>query len=362
MIHWQDPDVVLLVAFIFSQMLVYTLGLYGWQLLRTFHYVEWPLLTRKLNFKLIYVPYLLVPEPFQVDCGIGMKCLSTIGNIADACASANLLMRSWALWTHKHWVQYTLLVLCIAHIIICFIVGLMNVKPTVDNDTLCGAVTSNSHHEVAIFVAYTIFFDFVILCSTLFGLRSKPRLGNKRLWAIIHRQGILYLVMTVVVNVPSLVFAHAALNPIMDVFFTIPATTISVIVSSAAFISLMSLKEDNFGERQEERQELTDMSSTGKRNGQFTTNVEITPSLFLNSGNIPMSLSRDFFDESLQSTSQFIEDGEYNSHYGPPSRPPGDLGPPPADHEMRSDDITNNIRQQSWIPQELDMVNISYWE
>ncbi|OSX66312.1 hypothetical protein POSPLADRAFT_1131844 [Postia placenta MAD-698-R-SB12] len=314
MIHWQDPDVVLLVAFIFSQMLVYTLGLYGWQLLRTFHYVEWPLLTRKMNFKLVY-------------------------------------NSRWALWTHKHWVQYTLLVLCIAHIIICFIVGVMNVKPTVDNDTLCGAVTSNSHHEVAIFVAYTIFFDFVILCSTLFGLRSKPRLGNKRLWAIIHRQGILYLVMTVVVNVPSLVFAHAALNPIMDVFFTIPA-----------FISLMSLKEDNFGERQEERQELTDMSSTGKRNGQFTTNVEITPSLFLNSGNIPMSMLRDFFDESLQSTSQFIEDGEYNSHYGPPSRPPGDLGPPPADHEMRSDDITNNIRQQSWIPQEFDIVNISYWE
>lgn len=345
MVHWQDPDVVLLISFTFSQMLVFTLGLYGWQLLITFHYVEWPLLTRRLNFKPIYVPYLLgrycllsvlialviitqVPEPF-VDCGVGMKCLSTIGNIAGACASANLLMRSWALWTHKRWVQLTLMVLCIAHIIISFIVGLMNVKPTEDNHTLCGAVTSDNHRELAIFVAYTVFFDIVILCSTLFGLGPKSRLGNRRLWAVVHRQGILYVVTAVVVNVPSLVFTLAALNPIMDIFFSIPATMISVIISSAAFISLMNLKEDDssdLSERQGERQELTDMSTAAKGNGQFTTNVEITPSLFLNSGHMPINLSTDSFDESPQSTSRSTKDGGYDLHCGLPSRPPGDLG------------------------------------
>ncbi|OSX62300.1 hypothetical protein POSPLADRAFT_1046660 [Postia placenta MAD-698-R-SB12] len=278
MVHWQDPDVVLLISFTFSQMLVFTLGLYGWQLLITFHYVEWPLLTRRLNFKPIY-------------------------------------NSRWALWTHKRWVQLTLMVLCIAHIIISFIVGLMNVKPTEDNHTLCGAVTSDNHRELAIFVAYTVFFDIVILCSTLFGLGPKSRLGNRRLWAVVHRQGILYVVTAVVVNVPSLVFTLAALNPIMDIFFSIPA-----------FISLMNLKEDDSSERQGERQELTDMSTAAKGNGQFTTNVEITPSLFLNSGHMPINLSTDSFDESPQSTSRSTKDGGYDLHCGLPSRPPGDLG------------------------------------
>ncbi|KAF9807952.1 hypothetical protein IEO21_07987 [Rhodonia placenta] len=297
MVHWQDPDVVLLISFTFSQMLVFTLGLYGWQLLITFHYVEWPLLTRRLNFKPIY-------------------------------------NSRWALWMHKRWVQLTLMVLCIAHIIISFVVGLMNVKPTEDNHTLCGAVTSDNHRELAIFVAYTVFFDIVILCSTLFGLGPKSRLGNRRLWAVVHRQGILYVVTAVVVNVPSLVFTLAALNPIMDIFFSIPA-----------FISLMNLKEDNSSERQGECQELTDMSTAGKGNGHFTTNVEITPSLFPNSGHMPMSSSTGSFDESSQSTSQSTKDGGYNLHYGLPSRPPSDLSAPPLDYEMLSDKMTSNTRR-----------------
>ncbi len=76
MVHWQDPEVIVYVFFIYEQIAVFLLGFYGcapFFLLRYMKvtsflaqdpvlwstYIEWELITRKRAFRVVHIPWLL---------------------------------------------------------------------------------------------------------------------------------------------------------------------------------------------------------------------------------------------------------------------------------------------------------------
>jgi len=104
------------------------------------------------------------------------------------------------------------------------------------------------------------------------------------------------LITTLFVNVPVVVFAWIELNAVMDIFYSVPATTISVIVSSAAFIELIELKICDISEA-DTSQDPQHIRSSGKGVEVLTSHVDISPSLFINSDELPEGITRNSFDE-----------------------------------------------------------------
>ncbi|KAL6299474.1 hypothetical protein BKA93DRAFT_589421 [Sparassis latifolia] len=292
MVDWRSPDVIYVSGYVFSEVSVFTLGLYSWDFIMTLHHVEWPLVTCKLKFHWAYIPYILARHTtlaFLLSlviitcsasadaCPGGLKVLAMLGNLAVAGASTNLFIRTRTLWQHKYWVQIVLSVLSVGQWIVAFTVSMWNI--TNDLPT-CGPANAHSTvEEIFIFYVYTAFFDMLILAMTVLRLFSVGEAHGSPLWVRLYRQGIWYFVTALLVGLIILVFAGLNLNPVMNIIFTVPGIVISVIASSRAVISLTKLKEAGCTNAGTHSQNATATISIGRVN-QFTTNIELNSSLY----------------------------------------------------------------------------------
>ncbi|KAI0916511.1 hypothetical protein AcV5_002984 [Taiwanofungus camphoratus] len=309
MVDWQRPDVILICVYTFNQMVIYLLGVYGWQIVLTFHYVEWPLLIRRLKFQFAYIPYLIgrysllanliilaivTRGRYHVNCSAAFKCLAVLGSISIASASTNLLVRSVTLWHHNRLIQAFLVVLGIGQWCIGFSVGLTTFDSYGIDNSPCGLVSIDGHSELIVLYGYTVVCDFLILVFTVTGLISLGHVRKSRLFMRLHRQGLWYFILTVIVNLVVVVFACLNLNPIMNIMFSIPAVTISVIASSGAVTSLINLKDSDDIRDQHAPPEPDDGTTDfGSKDGQFTTQIEMALSVYRDSSEVQGNCSYD---------------------------------------------------------------------
>ncbi|CDO76523.1 hypothetical protein BN946_scf184750.g3 [Trametes cinnabarina] len=134
-------------------------------------------------------------------------------------------------------VVWLLSLACIGHAALVGVQGAKSVSSQWSNEARSCVVTQSSNVTMFTFYMYTVVMDFTILSLTIRGLWRKAALKSS-IGATLSEQCLWYCAATFLVNIPAAIFPILNLNVIMNVMFSMPAATVSVIMSSAAVLSL----------------------------------------------------------------------------------------------------------------------------
>ncbi|TBU21442.1 hypothetical protein BD311DRAFT_236920 [Dichomitus squalens] len=256
MVDWKDPEVIAYDFFLYEQIAVFLLGFYGCFL--TTWNVEWDLITRRRVFKVVHIPYLLARYitlsallffvisgrvKLKIACDVAYRIFAILGSLASMLASLIICSRPITIFRTLK-MRTPLYLLGIGGLGQLFLVisqGIWSVRARWDPASHGCAVVAWHSTFLGIQYLYTSVYDAAILLATLWAVR---RVHDGRRWGLgdaLRVQGLCYLVVTCVANVPVAVLAFSDLNTAMDVLLSMPAMTISV---SASSLALLSLKDD----------------------------------------------------------------------------------------------------------------------
>ncbi|KAI0670662.1 hypothetical protein C8Q78DRAFT_138810 [Trametes maxima] len=309
MVVWQDPVVVAFCGFLYNQNAVFLLGLFGNHFVTRLD-IEWSLITRKRRFTPVLIPYLfgrysilttllffVISNRFhhKISCDIAYKTLAVLGSSASYCSTLNLGIRSYIIWRDMNWlVVWLLSFACVGHAALVAVrtsdgspdallsvliklphpaEGARSVTAAWSVDTGSCVVVHSSNITMFIFYLYTMLMDFTILVLTVCGLWRKRALQSD-IGTTLSEQCLWYCAATFLVNIPAVVFPILNLNAVMNVIASMPATTVSVIMSSAA---VLSLKPEQYAEparSERPRRALMDIVARPReRRVTLTTNI-----------------------------------------------------------------------------------------
>ncbi|KAI0781230.1 hypothetical protein BD413DRAFT_608392 [Trametes elegans] len=252
MVAWQDPDVVAYCGFVYAQNAVFLLGLFTYHVITNLD-IEWALITRRRCFSPALIPYLfgrysmccilsffVLSRYFtrEIGCDVAYKFFAVLGCAASFCSTLNLGLRSYIIWKDMSRFVIWLLVLASAgHAALIVLQGIQSVSARWDPVARSCAIIETNNVSMFLFYLYTVLMDLAILVLTVCGLWRKAAL-NSDIGATLSEQCLWYCAATFVINIPSAALPLMNLNVIMDVIFSMPATTASVIASSSAVLSL----------------------------------------------------------------------------------------------------------------------------
>jgi len=281
MINWQSPEVMEVCAKIYAKFTDVAAGIYLWYFATTLHHVELPLITRKLKITPAFIPYFLgrygalttsISLPlasrgtFLTNCILLNNILATFASVVICSSSTIMLLRPFALWRRSICVISFLLLNSFAQWAIGIAVALESIIPRWNhNIPSCESTIptgSRSNPLLVTFYFYTLLFDFLLLVATVIGLHRQPTAKSSRLWTLLYKQGILYFLIALVVNLPVVVFVWLNFNGTMTIFFAVPGGSASVMASNAAFTSLLKMKDGSEVGHGQIRRDVESVSTT----------------------------------------------------------------------------------------------------
>ncbi|KAH8088930.1 hypothetical protein BXZ70DRAFT_500612 [Cristinia sonorae] len=253
MVNWQSNEVMDICEFMFKQSLMLILGIYLWEFLLSFPKIDLLLLTRRIKFRWTLVPYLLgryivlvllvfmaiyIHLASQVNCPVLARMSSVLGTMAVACASTNLMLRTFAIWRSHAVVWWLLIGVNATHWVVIFPAAFA--PNTATNNP---GHPGSCHFEskiILMFCLYTVATDFLSMVLTIVGLHRNGvfQLHSRTVWTTVYEQGIGYFVVALLVNMSTLILAGLDLNSVLNLITVTPAATFSVICSSRAVVSL----------------------------------------------------------------------------------------------------------------------------
>lgn len=248
MVNWQDPQVIENWTEVLVNITFVILGLFGWSYIHSCQ-IESALLRRQLTFRWQIVSYLTgrtfflvtvilsavtsIAIPPYIDCYYVLKFLAFSNNIAMACTSTNLVVRTWTIWKTNRFVCVFMALATLGHWFTLMLSSKeTQISPSSPSSELCGFVIVNPTYSAAS-AMYTMIFDFILLKLAIFG---HWRSSSSSLFTIIRTQGIIFYFIVFLTSVVPFIFSWLNLNYVMNVFFTWPATCIMLIASSYAVI------------------------------------------------------------------------------------------------------------------------------
>ncbi|KAL6302947.1 hypothetical protein BKA93DRAFT_880460 [Sparassis latifolia] len=308
MVDWSSPRLLEITSFVFSQVVMFSLGVYGWHILLTLRHVELPLAARRLKFRWAFVPYLLAryvllaflisliatSKTYTNLCHKSLKGLCLLCNVALAAASTNLFVRTVTLWHNKLWVRGVLGLFTLG----LWAAALTSALTDLHASTrICGNPYSSDVRDIFAFYLSTTVYNAVILVFTVAGLYSKTLAHVSPVWHMLYRQGIWYFVTMLLVNMVVLIFAGLELNRghlsyqrllvnelwihscdeciLHGASYFLPATVVSVISSSQAVVSLVKLQEDSNTSSALSSQGRNAGGTASVKRAQFTSNIQL---------------------------------------------------------------------------------------
>ncbi|VDB84996.1 unnamed protein product [Peniophora sp. CBMAI 1063] len=159
--------------------------------------------------------------------------------ISSTCCSALIAVRAAAVWAWDTRIVTLVAISCLA----AFGTDLhISFSLSSSYDTEHGFCTLIGEHSNLPNMFTLLLCDTVLLACLLTGLYRwhQPTKGAHgfRLWSVLWNQGVLYLALASVTEVPALVFLFLNLNPAMNVIFTRPLTVILVLAATRFHRSL----------------------------------------------------------------------------------------------------------------------------
>ncbi|TCD61381.1 hypothetical protein EIP91_008535 [Steccherinum ochraceum] len=229
-----------------------------------------------------------------INCKVVHPVLTTLGLVASACATTNLMIRTVIIWNYHKWIMIPLALVSCGQFFFSLYAGTTYAVAYWDK-TLRTCLFQYEHysHMASVFI-YTVSYDLIILILTYIRIRSNTR---SQLLPALRKQGILYFVFTSIVNTVAAVIIWLHLNDGMNAVATPPATTISVILSSQSVISLMRLNNSHGGTDTPSSARRNDRELfTKRRSQQLTTQIDFPTAIY---GNNSFDVSRGFGGPSL---------------------------------------------------------------
>ncbi|KAI0332095.1 hypothetical protein GY45DRAFT_1400271 [Cubamyces sp. BRFM 1775] len=294
MVAWQDPSVVAICASVYSQNAIFLLGFFGSVLFARDPTLA--LITRKRRFTPALastIPYLwgryaiLVALFFfviqdllnyRIACNVAYKSLAFLGSSASFCSTLNLGIRSYIIWRDMNkLVVWMLSAACVGHAALVGVQGAQSVASIWSDQAHSCVVIHSSNVTMFTFYLYTVLMDLTILILTVCGLWRKSALRSD-IGTNLSEQCLWYCAATFLVNIPAAVLPILNLNVIMNVMLSMSATTVSVIMSSAAVLSLqpdLPANDDTFDVRERARRQALGIALGHSRSHQVTLTTNI---------------------------------------------------------------------------------------
>ncbi|KAH8096896.1 hypothetical protein BXZ70DRAFT_945062 [Cristinia sonorae] len=303
MVDWRSREVEAVCLEVYVRLEAFILGVFLYWVCLTLRTVEIPLLSRTLAFSYPYIPYLLGRaggvagavliiiislEDYGPFCERLLPLMPVVAAIVVTCSSTNIALRPLTLFRRSYYALCVLLLLSIVHWLMA-IVGIIFVlkgKPDPSRISPTGACVAarsagyERNNMVILFYVYTMLWDITILIFTIIGLVIRLPAQASPLWRGLYSQGVAYVVATILLNIPMLIFTSLDLNATMNTMFAAPGAIISIMASSAAVISIMKTKMTRPGRQRNSPQrfaiELQPIShqSAGPSEGLFTSHID----------------------------------------------------------------------------------------
>ncbi|VDB84999.1 unnamed protein product [Peniophora sp. CBMAI 1063] len=168
-----------------------------------------------------------------------MKVSAGTAALSSTCCSALIAARTMVVWNWDARITTLVSAVCLAALVtdIRVVVMLFSSYDTVSCFCTLTDESANLPNILALLVC-----DFVLLVCLLAGLYRwhHPTKGSRgfSLWSVLWMQGVLYLIIASVTEVPALVFLFLNLNTAMDIIFTRPLIVLLVLAATRFHRSL----------------------------------------------------------------------------------------------------------------------------
>ncbi|VDB92398.1 unnamed protein product [Peniophora sp. CBMAI 1063] len=253
---WNDPSVLATEYSILIKMQYTLCGLYIWELLLGLRF-DWLLLKRQdqrpwstlakwLYLACRYAPMMTLTTifvgfqaPAGTNCKVWVICLYIIGSLAIECSSALIAIRVFALWNRSSFTM-ALSAIALAVQASSWIYQLIKADAIYQASTSGCAPTETRTNRVYITVTFLI--DLGLLCAMFVGLarRRNAHASGSNMWRILWHQGLIWLTLATLAEVPTVTFLWLNLNQIMNLMFFSPEWMILAIAAARMYRVLMS--------------------------------------------------------------------------------------------------------------------------
>ncbi|KAI0070116.1 hypothetical protein K474DRAFT_1632233 [Panus rudis PR-1116 ss-1] len=250
MVNWNSPLEIFAEMVAFLKLIHVASGLYFWEFLLSVN-VEWALITRQRPFKWPMIFYfinrysmlaLLVIMLYVMNgtgnANVDCKSLITAGQVffylALLFSSINLGLRTLALWSVNRYVVAILVALVVGEIVI-----FTQIKIPANRVPGIGCIPAQlPSKSIAVLHIYPMCFDIVIFALAAWRVRIHEVTSRSRLAVVLFRDGLFYIIVTVLVNIIVVVFEILNLSTFMDAIFNIPAVLAMSVAATRAVRNL----------------------------------------------------------------------------------------------------------------------------
>ncbi|TFK55521.1 hypothetical protein OE88DRAFT_1651876 [Heliocybe sulcata] len=248
MVDWKSPLVIAYQAEILIRFVHILAGIYLWEFIVTFPF-EWSIYTGKRPFRwsigiyiacrwLTIVALALFLAIFdiqtEVNCGAAIKSVTTIAHIAIGLTSVLLMLRAIAINGGKKIITIPLIVILLANwgtLLHGIYVADAVWVPSAASCSITNAATA----RLNVWVSFTC--DLIFLVVSVAGLLRKEGVG--RLWRLLLRQGLIWMLASAVGYLLPAVFLAIDLNDAMDYMFEPFAVIVMTICASRMYQGLV---------------------------------------------------------------------------------------------------------------------------
>ncbi|KIY53824.1 hypothetical protein FISHEDRAFT_32602 [Fistulina hepatica ATCC 64428] len=259
MVDWTSAEVLAQESDAFIKFMHILFGLYVWEWAISLDF-EWEYITRRRAFRwpLIFYfanRYILLLTlvgivvalniQYPIDCTALYTLNQYTGEAALGLASANLAIRTIAVWSQNRIITVGLVIAILGQWSL-ILQGKFLASSFVFAD---GCVITSSHNNIlAATYIYTMCLDFTVLVLMTWKLLG-PKLSTKglplpKLSTLLFKDGLIYFIYAFMSNFVASVFMILNLNEVMSVIFNVPAAVGSSIVACQAVRRLVRYASD----------------------------------------------------------------------------------------------------------------------
>lgn len=249
MTHWRDLAVLTSEEIVFIKFMHVMGGVYIWEFSSNLGY-EYSIIMGERKFTWTFPLYLgcrwcplfcIILQfigsdaAHKISCNAWMIATFVFGYLSFAFASALIVLRVVALWDHNKIATTLATVTWLANTGMCIYSA--TIASAVWHGNICMALRTE-HGEIGILS--TLISDFVLLMLMLFGLlRWKGTQERGGIWWFLYTQGLAWVVLVTLAEVPPAVFIILDLNDPLNLMFQVLAMVIVAIGASRIYRGLV---------------------------------------------------------------------------------------------------------------------------
>ncbi|KAI0043858.1 hypothetical protein FA95DRAFT_336458 [Auriscalpium vulgare] len=253
--NWHDPELLLKDHLAVIKLDHALGGLYLWEFVSTFDY-EWSIITGKRSYSWTIYVYLVcrlsalaawcvmfigLDYSKRINCGAWESSFDGFAYLGLASASFIILLRNYAIWERNRYILAVSIGVWLVSI------GL-NIRGIIMSQSLWESVTSScieAHVQRSLANAIGILVsDIVLLVIMIVGLLRSRSASKDGLWRLLFSQGIIWLTLAGLVEVPPVVFMVLNLNDAWNLMFQPLEFIVLVIGATRMYRSLTDFDGD----------------------------------------------------------------------------------------------------------------------